>query len=188
MRKPLAKKMNELTIKLMLRESRNRISDASILAQSTKTRSDSAYLLNLLSLEILLKCLLLITTEKLEHGHNYFELFNKLPEEKKENILSSAKNKQGPIANFTDINSKLKIFESNFIKLRYPYEKYTKLTEGEYVARGEEWIKRGAITEEADFQYYPNELYGLQQALIQDIEEWLTNNSINRTENTSVQN
>ena len=175
--------MNDLTIKLMLREAQNRIADASILSQSIKTRSDSAYLLNLLALEILLKCSILISTGKLEHGHKYFDLFEKLPDEKSNKIILNAKNTQGPIANFSDLKAKLQIFESNFIKLRYPYEKYTEITEEEYISRGNEWLNRGAITEGADFQYYPNELYGLNQALIQDIDAWLANQTIKADEN-----
>lgn len=47
----------------------------------------------------------------------------------------------------------------NLVNLRYPYEKYEGLTEKEYLALGEDWVKAGASLEEAHFRYFPEELF-----------------------------
>ena len=169
--------MSDLLVKLMYREASNRMADSSILAQSVNTRGDSAYLLNLLALEILLKCALLINEEKLVRGHKYSELFEMLPKDQRDRIVSVAAERLGPTVNYSDLDSKLNVFSSNFIKLRYPYESYKDLTEEEYFQLGDQWMERGAIVEEAEFKYYPEELYGLQYALSKEVEAWLANQS-----------
>lgn len=169
----------------MYREASDRMADSSILAQAVNTRGDSAYLLNLLALEILLKCVLLIENEKLVHGHNYLGLFEMLPKKHRERIVSVAAERLGPTVDYSDLNSKLKTFSSNFIKLRYPYESYKELTEEEYFQLGDQWMERGAIVEESEFKYYPEELYGLQFALKKEVKDWLANQSLESDGNVS---
>ena len=71
----------------------------------------------------------------------------------------------GAEADYSDMPRLLELFSGNFIRLRYPYEEYAGMSEDEYIAIGTEWIKAGAPVEKATFQYFPNELRGLLDAL-----------------------
>ena len=70
--------MSELRIKLMAREAGELMADAQILRRNIFSESHGAYLLDLLALEILLKCCVVIETSVLERGHDYVKLFLKL--------------------------------------------------------------------------------------------------------------
>ena len=61
----------------------------------------------------------------------------------------------------------LKTWGKNFIKLRYPYEDYEHVTEGEFIEMGEEWLALGAVDERAMTVLYPNELFGMMEALLE---------------------
>ena len=149
----------------MQQEAADRLWDAEILATSAHRRSDAPYLLQLLALEILLKRLGLQVHKKIPHGHNYKQLFCDLPAEQQQRIVRKAKLRMGPEANYSDMPQLLELFSRNFIRLRYPYEAYAGMSEDEYIAVGAEWIKAGAPVEAATFQYFPNELRGLLDAL-----------------------
>jgi hypothetical protein len=73
------------------------------------------------------------------------------------------------------------LYKNNFVRLRYPFEAYKKMNESEYIEYGKLWVKLGAPIEEAEFQYYPEELYGLIKALREEVEKYLANNLIKPT-------
>jgi hypothetical protein len=67
------------------------------------------------------------------------------------------------------------LYQNNFIKLRYPFEAYINMNEGEYIEYGNLWVEVGAPVDEAEFQYFPEELYGIIKALPEEVEECLAN-------------
>jgi hypothetical protein len=150
----------------MLREAKRLSADAQRLSQSGHGESNGAYLLELLALEILLKCCVLLETRSLERGHDYVNIFLRLSASARQAIITSAANRMGPSANFSDPYWLLKLFSSNFIRTRYPYEAYRPgLTEAEYERIGAEWLEAGGKVEEATFDFRPNELFGFLFAL-----------------------
>lgn len=166
--------MSELRIKLMAREAGELMADAQILRRNIFSESHGAYLLDLLALEILLKCCVVIETSVLERGHDYVKLFLKLSSSTRKRLIESAIARMGPTADFSDSCSLLALYGSNFVNLRYPYEEYAGMSEREYLQLGPEWIERGARVDEASFNFQPNELQGLLFALYAFTEERFT--------------
>lgn len=164
--------MSNFHLKLMHREALRRLEDA----QALGGRGDSAHLLSLLGLELLLKLVHeVVVSKKTFHGHKYQLIFCDLPAETQREILARAGNRIGPSALNTGASDILKEWGENFISLRYPYEKYEGLTEEEYHLLGEEWIESGAPIEEAMFRYFPEELFGMLEALKQMADEMASN-------------
>ncbi|MEX3982803.1 hypothetical protein AB4Y45_27905 [Paraburkholderia sp. EG287A] len=173
--------MNLLRLKLMRREGMRRLQDAEALSGlqdadamsgllDSDGMSDSHYLLRLLALELLLKCLCLASgcDAKKVRGHNYDVLFQTLPEPTKEELLRLAKSRLGRPTGLTgNLHSILGELSANFIDLRYPYEKYESLDERRYVELGDKWIAEGAPLEKATFRYHSEELFGLTYALVE---------------------
>jgi hypothetical protein len=150
----------------MLRESEKRFASAELL-RAAGDDSDSGYLLQLIGFELLLKVVVERATGKQAHGHHYLPLFNQLPEETRSALLRLAGEWAGPSALAHSHESVLEDLGSNFVKLRYPYEKYSSLTAEQYQRLGEDWVARGAANAEADFRYHPEELRALTLALRQ---------------------
>jgi len=167
--------MESLQIKLMYGRAKDILNDANILKQSFATKSDSAYLMTLLSFELFLKCLLRIQFGKIFQTHEYKELFRKLPDHIQHTIIELAEQHMSTMANYSNVDMLLDTWSNNFIRLRYPYEAYEGLSEQEYNELGETWLKKGAINEDATFIYYPHELRGFIFALQQMINENLVN-------------
>lgn len=157
--------MSTLRVKLMLREAKYLMEDANRLRGQLNSQSNGGYLLDLLALEILLKCCVVIETGKLERGHDYVQIFLMLNRETREALIGSAADRMSTSADYTDTYWLLSLYGSNFIRMRYPYEAYGCISEAEYLRLGSEWIERGALVEEATFDFRPNELYGLLYAL-----------------------
>ncbi len=157
--------MSELRVKLMSREAVKLMADAERLRGDVRSESNGAYLLDLLALEILLKCCVAIETGKFERGHDYVHMFLKLQIDTRKALVDAAAVRMGPAADYSDVCWLLALFGCNFIRLRYPYEAYAGMSEAEYFRRGSEWIDRGAVVEEATFDFRPNELHGLLDAL-----------------------
>ena len=55
------------------------------------------------------------------------------------------------------------------------------MNESEYLRYGRLWVELGSPIEEAEFQYYPEELKGLVKALQEEVEKYLADNSIKPT-------
>ncbi|KVC71435.1 hypothetical protein WI73_11490 [Burkholderia ubonensis] len=164
--------MNELQVKLMRRTALARRKDAQTLrdADPLGGRSDSEYMLDLLALELLIKCLLHARDLKytFQQGHNYEELFKLFPNELQSEILEKAIKITGPSLLTTDPAVLLRKLGRQFIDLRYPHESYRDLsTEAEYVELGEVWEQEGADPKTARVWYHPEELRALLIALEQ---------------------
>ncbi|MGN6152913.1 MAG: hypothetical protein ACTHOH_13035 [Lysobacteraceae bacterium] len=156
--------METIRHSLMLLESAKRFASADLL-RATGDASDSAYLLELVGFELLLKVVVERATGEMVHGHHYLPLFNQLPQETRATVLRLAGEWAGPSALTDSHESVLADLGSNFVKLRYPYEKYSSLTEQQYRQVGKDWIAHGASNAEADFRYHPEELRALALAL-----------------------
>lgn len=152
--------MGTVRHKLMLQESEARRTAAELL-RAAGDDSDSAYLLELLAFELLLKVVVEQSTKSKVCGHHYNELFALLSQQEQSNILRLAGERIGPSALATNHDSVLTDLGGNFVKLRYPHEKYGHLTEQEYARVGPDWIAAGAKLEDAGFRYHPEELLGL---------------------------
>ena len=152
--------------KLMLRESNKRLNSAELLRASGDD-SDSAYLLQLIGFELLLKAVVERSTGSTVYGHIYKDLFTQLSPQEQGDVLRIAGERIGPSALNSDHLGVLADLGSNFVKLRYPHEKYGHMTEQEYAQVGDAWIAAGAGTADADYRYHPEELRGLTFALQQ---------------------
>jgi len=146
-------------------EALQRLEDARLLASSSNPFSTSVHLLSLLGFELLLKLVYELELGTRAHGHNYDELFSKLPTAAHASILLSARRRVFSSALNTDHHAVLKEWSDNFINLRYPYEKYKGMTEAEYEKHAQEWAARGGPPADATFCYYPAELFGMVLAL-----------------------
>ena len=163
-------------ISLMLNQALERMHDAHILSRNVTLCGDSNYLLELLAFELLLKSVVLIhaKTDLRSYKHNYSDIFNLLPTETRNRIVKNAQERMTNLVDYNDMRALLERFSKNFIDLRYPYERYTGLTDEEYRARGCDWVSKGMPENEADFVYKPHELFGLLEALKIEVETWLS--------------
>lgn len=152
--------------KLMLQESSKRFNSSDFLRASGDD-SNSAYLLQLIGFELLLKVVVERSTNSNVHGHVYQDLFSKLSQQEQEDILRIAGERIGPSALSSNHIGVLTDLGSNFVKLRYPHEKYGHMTQEQYTQAGASWIAAGAKTADADYRYHPEELLGLTFALQQ---------------------
>lgn len=149
----------------MCRESERRLASAQVL-RAAEDASDSAYLLELLAFELLLKVILEVTTGLGAPTHHHYEkIFDLLPESTRDEVLRLAGEKIGPSALASNLSGVLRDLSGNFVKLRYPFERYSHMTELEYEQIGDDWLANGANDSDADFRYYPRELRGLTVAL-----------------------
>ena len=140
-------------------EALRRLNDADFLAeQFINTQSDSDSILRILGFEILLKCAIFLTGQSPKPIHNYVKLWKALPGKVQQEIEKAAKDRMPGHTDLSDINKLLKSYQTVFEKGRYFYEFYKDYTLEEQKELGEYWIELGAPTEEADLQYYPNEL------------------------------
>lgn len=174
--------LNRHKLILMRREAERRLADADTLAEADMLTeaiadtdapearlcrvSDSAYLLRLLGLELLLKCVHEATLRTVSrHGHHYEVIFSTLPAAMQARHLRLAGERIGPSGLASDALGVLAEWGRNFIALRYPYEKYEHPSEQVYRALGERWVAEGAPLQSATFRYYPEELFGFVHAL-----------------------
>ena len=159
--------MNKLKLRLMYQEALQRLKDAETLSQaiSLGESADSAYLLKLLGLEILLKIVYEFTLCKPGRRHEYEKLFGELPQNLQTRLLALAGERVGLSALAENHELVLKEWGKNFVALRYPWERYATLSEEQYSTISEAWVSKGAPLEEATFRYHPEELVGMLSAL-----------------------
>lgn len=153
----------------MAAEAKRRIASANLLSASAGDHGDSAHLLELLALELLLKASIRIHTGAAERGHKYRVLFGMLPKPTQASLLAAASVRVGPDTQYTEIDKILDEWGTNFVSLRYPFERYEGMDHATYAARGRDWIESGALESAADFRYYPEELAGLLLALEDEV-------------------
>lgn len=156
--------MDALRCRLMLQESTSWAEAANTL-DCAGAHLDAVYLLRLLAFEILLKTLAEKhgSTEAPKH-HQYEKIFEPLPEMVRQRVIELAGELIGPSELNKNPTAVLEVLGKNFIALRYPWERYSGLTEAEYIRKGEEWLASGAPLEQATFIYYSEELRGLTHA------------------------
>lgn len=172
--------MDILKIKLMYREAKAFLHDSELLSNKLPpAASDANYLLRLLSFELLIKCLSTVLGIQIGKRHNYKDLYSNLPKNIRDEIISNAEQDYSGHADYSDINSLLRTFEEQFVKLRYPYEYYEGLNEEEYKMIGEKWAENGMPLEQAIIRYYPWELKGLIDSLKSILAREIANQTIN---------
>ena len=100
-------------------------------------------------------------------GHEYAELFRLLPAASQTEILEKAGQRVGPTKLASDHEAILAEFGTNFVLLRYPYEKYLHMSEAEFRVHSDKWAATpgGADEGTADFRFHPEELRGMLFAL-----------------------
>jgi HEPN domain-containing protein len=157
----------------MSREADDRLADAELLESHAESTSDSAYQLRLLAFELLLKATVRIHDGAPGRSHQYPELFQSLPNGVSSRLVDVARDRMTTSADYSHVDSVLRVLATNFVELRYPYEKYEGITAEAYIARGTQWIEGGASLERADFVYHPEELNGLVFALQAEVRSWL---------------
>ena len=163
-----------LQIKLMANEAAKRSADSAILSSTVAgAGSDSAYLLELLAFELLLKATLQINGIRPPANHSYAKLFTLLPTQVQDRLSGAAASRVGPDVDFSDLGHLLDTWSQNFVSLRYPFEKYADLTEQQYRAKGDTWMQSGADVNTADFVYYPEQLHAFTHALRTEVDTWL---------------
>ena len=172
--------MADLKIKLMYNEAISRINDAEILSKNINRASDSNYLLELLAFELLLKATALIYIKRYDVNHNYQQLFESLPPNVRDQLMARVTYWSQKSLAKRDLQELLVLYKNNFVRLRYPFEAYNKMNESEYIEYGKLWVELGAPIEEAEFQYHPEELYGLIKALREEVEKNFANKLIQR--------
>lgn len=145
----------------MLSAAEERLNDAAILEESARTRSDSASLLSVLALEILLKCARFMDSGAHPKSHDYVAAWKKLHVQTREEVLLKAKLRMPGHADLSDVEELLRIFRRAFEKARYQYEAYEGQSAAEVEARGDAWVANGSRLADADFVYRPNELCAL---------------------------
>ena len=153
-------------VRRMLDEAEARIQDAEVLARSLHTASDSQAIIKILALEVLLKAAQLQCTGKFARSHRYIELWDALPSAVQQEVIRSGSIRYSGHADLTNVPKLLCIYEFIFTKVRYHYELYEGYSIAEQQAQGEEWVQRGAPTEEALVQYFPMELSALLFGLV----------------------
>ncbi|MEZ5660577.1 MAG: hypothetical protein R3E83_19325 [Burkholderiaceae bacterium] len=170
----------------MLGEAEKRIVAAKVLSEAKGLDSlaggeqdtgDSAHLLDLLALELLLKLLFSMDENRPpDRNHNYADLFDALSDATRQEVRRIAGQRIGPSSISTDsgLAKALKLWGNNFVSLRYPYERYSTMTEKQYTLHGEDWVKRGAPSAEADFEYRVLELKSIVRALVEVARRRLT--------------
>ncbi len=114
--------MNEFLLKKVYEEGVKRYSDGEFLSQ--KRTSDSGYLLMLLGFELMLKALLYIDKKKEDCSHNYYAIYCTLSKDTKTILVSGAQEVSQTFDIKERIESILKSFSYNFVRLRYPFESY----------------------------------------------------------------
>lgn len=155
-----------------------RIRDADILSRSLVS-SDSASILRILGMEILLKTAVALSGIEPKRSHNYAALWNQLPADAHHRVMVVAKRRLPGHAELSNVPKLLVWYRYIFEKVRYPYEQFEDYTEDEIRELSRLWGQDlGAEIEEALVRYYPNELICLIEGLKVYVEEKLSHNAL----------
>ncbi|WP_288105575.1 hypothetical protein [Limnobacter sp.] len=118
-------------------------------------------------MELLLKFLFEIEHSREADGfrHDYKDIFAALQSETQARLISLCGERIGPSAFTAESTQILAEWGRNFVGLRYPFERYKKLSEEQYAATSARWLQKGAKLESATFRFFPQELTGVLYAL-----------------------
>ena len=153
----------------MLSAAQDRLSDADILAESGRAASDSASLLRILALEVLLKAVQSAVLGKYKRSHNYAVLWEALPHDTRSAIAALAAQRFPGHTDLSDLNALFKDWEFAFTKGRYYFELYETYTLEQQRELGEFWVSLGAPEHEAEVRYHSMELIAMTEALVTHI-------------------
>lgn len=145
-------------IRRMYYEAQDRLHDADLLASSLNTRSDSQAIIRILAFEVLLKSALLVANREPKQTHNYRNLWLRLPDNARNEILDVASERMPCLADLSEVEKLLVWFQFIFERGRYHYELYDGYSLAEQHELGQYWFAIGAPTDEAVVQYHPLEL------------------------------
>lgn len=157
--------MNEQLVRRMYNEAMERVEDADILAQSLRSDSNSAQIIRVLSLEVLLKAAIVLSGQTPNQHHDYAKHWLALPGYAQKAVLKEAMDRMPGHTDFSDLPKLLKCYEHVFVKARYGYEALANYSDSECSELGEFWLSLGAPSDEALVQYYPLELICLVEGL-----------------------
>ena len=128
--------MNEHVAR-MLSDAQDRLNDADVLAESGRAASNSASLLRILALEVLLKAAQWASLGRYKRSHAYSALWDALPATARAAVLSVAKQRFPGHADFSSLGALFKDWEYAFTKGRYYFELYENYTLQEQRELGE---------------------------------------------------
>ena len=92
-------------------------------------------------------------------------MFFELPAALRDEIAELARTRVGPEAFAISLDGILEDWSTNFVALRYPYERYSEMSDDEYAQRSRDWAARGGPLADADFRYHPEALFAMVEAL-----------------------
>jgi hypothetical protein len=165
----------------MYESAMSRIGDADTLSSSLRL-SDSASILRILGMEILLKAAIALAGLEPKKSHNYLSLWNQLPVHVRDRVVEVANRRMPTHADLSNIPKLLTWYQYIFEKIRYPYEQFENYTDEEIRELSRFWgDDLDAAVDEALVQYYPNELTCLIEGLKVFVEAQLSNQSLERT-------
>ena len=145
--------------------------DAERLEASLVSSAWGGYVLRLLQFEILLKALRKVHGLTLRKDHGYWAMFDGLPDHVQSEVHALARDRVRSSSMFDDLKGLLETYSGNFIRCRYAYEEYQGMTQASVEARADAWFASGARVEDADFRFYPSELFGMSWAIARVIEQ-----------------
>ncbi len=157
--------MNEYVAR-MLRDAQDRLNDADVLAQSLRAASDSASLLRILALEVLLKAAQLASLGKYKRSHQYSTLWSDLPPPVRASVLAVANQRHPGHSDLSNLDALLRDWEFAFTKGRYYFELYENFTLEQQRELGELWVSLGAPEHESEVRFHPLELQALTEGLV----------------------
>jgi len=147
----------------------DRLHDAELLSQQLSQRSDSASLLKILALEILLKCAVRVEDSNYRQSHNYKGLWDNLSSSSRERIIAEAENRFTVHFKAEKIPNALPNWQKIFCKGRYEYEEFS----NDIVIHDLDAVIESGKPVEGAFIYFPMELDGLIYGLRIILEEQL---------------
>ncbi|MGC9371477.1 MAG: hypothetical protein ACP5DX_18250, partial [Paracoccaceae bacterium] len=139
---------------------------AEALSRKLDDYGPSSVVLSVLSLEIYLKAALLLWTDTTCRGHEYYDLWTRIPQNHQTSLISIAEERYRGHVDYSCMCKLTKAWRHCFEKWRYEYEVNEKRTREEIRNISNDW---DGSSETADFAAYPLELNGLIFALDQCI-------------------
>lgn len=135
----------------------------------------SANILEILALEILLKCLFRLDKGRPAKGyrHNYLKLWGDISADAREEILATARARAPGHADLGLLGKALLAAENLFLRGRYSYELLEERSVEDHRKLGEAWVESGASLEDADFAHYHWEIVSLYEGLRKWVEDHL---------------